>query len=71
MGGGWMLTEQLLNGGNHILCLAAPADTNGQASTTEFIDNIEEFQSASIHRLVELEVDRPHVMRIFGSKQLP
>ena len=66
-----MLTEQLLNGGNHILCLAAPADTNGQASTTEFIDNIEEFQSASIHRLVELEVDRPHVMRIFGSKQLP
>ena len=66
-----MLTEQLLNGCNHIHCLAAPADTNGQASTTEFIDNIEEFQSAAIHRLFELEVDRPHVMRIFGSQQLP
>jgi len=66
-----MLTEQLLNGCNHIHCLAAPADTNGQASTTESIDNIEDFQSAAIHRLFELEVDRPHVMRIFGSKQLP
>jgi hypothetical protein len=71
MGGGWMLTEQLLNGSNHIYCFASPSDTNGQTSTTEFIDHIEEFQSAAIHRLVELEVDRPHVMRIFGSQRLP
>jgi len=66
-----MLTEQLLNGSNHFHCLAAPADTNGQASTTEFIDNVEEFQTAAIHRLVELEVGCPHVMWVFGSQQFP
>ena len=66
-----MLIEQLLNGSNHIHCSAPPADTNGQTSTTKFLDNIEEFQSAAIHYLVELEVDRPHVMRAFGSQQLP
>jgi hypothetical protein len=42
MGRGWMVTEQFLDGSNHIRCFATPADTNGQASTTEFIDNIEE-----------------------------
>jgi hypothetical protein len=52
MSGGWVLMEQLINGGNPIHYLAAPADTNGQASTTKFVDNIEEFQSAAIHRLV-------------------
>jgi hypothetical protein len=66
-----MLPEKLLNGSHPIHCLAAPADTNGQASTTKFIDPIEEFQSAAIHRLVELQDDRPPVMRIFGSQELP
>jgi len=49
-----MLTEQSLNGNKHIHCLATPTDTNGQTSTSEIIDNIVEFQSAFIHRLVKL-----------------
>jgi len=71
MGGELMLTEQLLNGSHHIHCFATPADTNDQTRTIKFTDNIQEFQSAAIHRLVELEVDRPPVMRIFGSQQFP
>jgi len=66
-----MLTEQMLNGCNHIHCFATPADTNGQASTIKFIDKIEKYQSAAIHLLIELEVGRPHVMRIYGSQQFP
>ena len=71
MAGDWDAFEQLLNGSNPIHCFATPADTNGLASTTTFIDIIEEFQPAAIHRLVDLEVDRPYVMRIFGSQQVP
>jgi hypothetical protein len=29
---------------------------------------LQKFQSSAIHRLVELEVGRPHMMRVFGSE---
>ena len=51
--------------------LAAPADTKGQASTTEFIDNIEKSSSAAIHRLITLVVNPPHVSWASCSQQLP
>jgi len=69
MGGGWILPEEFLNGSNHIHRLAPPADTNGQADAALFIKNIQEFQSAAIHGLIELKVNRPHVMRVLGSEQ--
>ena len=71
MGGCWMLLEEFLNGIDYINSFASSADTDGQTKATVFIHNIEELQSASIHRLVELEVDRPHVVVVFGSQKLP
>ena len=69
MGGGWMLTEQFLNGSDHIHSPASPADTNGQADTAVFIDNIQEFQSAVIHCLIELKINCPYMMRVLSSQQ--
>lgn len=66
-----MLTEKFLNGSHHIHCLATPADTNGQASTTKIIDTIEELQIPAIHRLIKPGVKSPPAMRVFGSQQHP
>jgi hypothetical protein len=68
MGGCWILIEKFLNRVDHIDSLASSPNTNSQAHATVFIHNIEYFQSTSIHRLVELEVDRPHVVRVLGSE---
>jgi len=68
IGGRWMWLEQLLDRINDIHSLAAPVDTNGQTDAAEFIHNIQEFQPSAIHRLVELEVDRPNVVRVLGSE---
>jgi hypothetical protein len=69
MSGGWILPEEFLNGSNQIHRLAPPADTNGQAGSAVFIENIQELQSAAIHCLVELKVNRPHMVRVLGSQQ--
>jgi hypothetical protein len=71
MGGCWILPEKYLNGVDHIDSFASSADTNGQAKPAVFIHNIQEFQPSDIHRLVELEVNRPHVVRVLSSQQLP
>lgn len=71
MGGRWLLLEDFLNGVDSINSFASSADTDGQIKATVFIHNIEELQSAFIHRPVELKVDPPHVVRIRGSQQLP
>lgn len=71
MGGCWILPEKFLNGVDHIDSFASSADTNGQAHAAVFIHDIQELQPSAIHCLVELEVDRPHVVRVLGSQQLP
>jgi hypothetical protein len=63
-----ILIEKFLGRVDHIDCLASSANTNSQAYATVFIHNIERFQSASIHRLVELEVDCLYVVRVLGSE---
>ena len=68
MGGRWILLEEFLNGIDYINSFASSADTDGQTKATVFIHNIQEFQPSAIHRLVELEVDRPHVVRVLGSE---
>jgi hypothetical protein len=69
MGGGWILSEEFLNRSDHIHRIAPPADTNGQAGAAVFIENIQELQPAAIHCLVELKVNRPHMVRVFSSQQ--
>jgi hypothetical protein len=59
MGGGWILSKQFLNGSDYIHCLAAPADTDGQADAAVFIDAIQKSQPAAIYGLVKLKVNRP------------
>jgi len=67
----WIQLEQLLDRVDHINSLASPADTNGQADVAVFIQHVQEFQRPAIHRLIELEVDRPDVVWIVGPQQLP
>lgn len=49
--------------------LAPPGDTNGQAEAAVFIENIQEFQSAAIHRLIKLKINRPYMVRVLSSQQ--
>jgi hypothetical protein len=70
MGGCWILLEKLLNRVDYIDSLTTSTNTNGKTHATIFIHNIQKFQSSAIQRLVELEVDRPHMMRVLGSKEL-
>jgi hypothetical protein len=69
MGGGWILPEEFLNGSNHIHRLAPPADTNGQADAAVFVKNIQKFQSAAIHSLIKLKINRPYMVRVLGPQQ--
>jgi hypothetical protein len=64
-----ILPEEFLNGSDHMLRLAPPADTNGQAEAAVFNENVQEFQSVTIHSLVEFEINRPFMVRVFSSQQ--
>lgn len=69
--GRWIELEQLLDRVNHINSSASPTYTNCQADAFEFINHVEELEHAAIHCLIELEVDRPDVVRVLGSQQFP
>jgi hypothetical protein len=69
MGGGWILHEEFLNGSNHIHRFAPPVDTNRQADAAVFIENGQEFQSAAIHSLIKLKINRPYMVRVLGPQQ--
>ena len=47
-----------------------PAHPNRQANAAEFIDHVQELAGADVHRLVELEFDRPDVVRVLRAQQL-
>ena len=65
---GWrrVKLEQVLNRVDHLNSPAAPINPNSQADTAVFIDHVQELEHAAIHGLIELEVDRPDVVRVFG-----
>jgi|688.fasta_scaffold626548_1 hypothetical protein len=69
MVGSRILPEEFLNGRDHMLRLAPPAETNSQAEAAVFNENVQEYQSATIHFLVELKINRPYMVRVFGSQQ--
>ncbi len=69
--GRWIQLEQLLDRFDHIHSMAATAHPNRHADTAEFIDHVQELMRAAIHRQVELEVDRPPVVWVFGPQELP
>lgn len=57
---------QLLQYGHHILGLTAPAHTNGQAKAPVLIDHVQKLEPPTIDGGVELEVHRPHLVRVLG-----
>ena len=67
MSGRWVELEQLLDRVRSPQQPCTPADSNGQAEAAVLIDHAEELEGPPIHRLVELEVDRPDVMLILRS----
>ena len=52
----WVDLEQLLDRDDLLCRPTAPADPNRQAEPAVLVDDIEEFESPPIRRLVELEV---------------
>jgi len=62
----WIQIELLLDRVNHIHSLTTADHPNRHADPAEFVDHLQELERASIHRLVELKVDRPHMVRGFG-----
>jgi hypothetical protein len=68
MGRWWIHTEQLLDRVNG---LAPSSDANVQTVPAVFIRNIQKHQSATIHCLIELEGDGPHVVRVLDPKLPP
>ena len=67
MSGRWVELEQLLDRVDHLSSPAASTDTNRQREPAGLIDHVEKLEGPPIHRLVELEVDRPDVMGILSS----
>ena len=65
---GWrrVKLEQVLNRVNHLKSPATSTYTDRQADAAVFIDHVQELEHAAIHGLIELEVDRPDVVRVFG-----
>jgi Ni,Fe-hydrogenase III large subunit len=64
--GRWIQLEQLLDRVDYIDSLTAAAHPNRQADPAEFVDHVQKLERAAIHRLIELEVDRPHLVRVYG-----
>ena len=58
--------EKLLDRVDHVHCRTPTANPNRQADAAVLIDHVQELERAAIHRLIELEADRPDVMRVFG-----
>ncbi len=67
----WVELEQLLDRVDHLSSPTASADPNGQAEPAVFVDHIEELEGSPIHGLIELEVNRPDVMGVLSTQQLP
>ena len=61
MSGRWVELEQLLDRVYHLSSPTTSADSNGQAEAAAFDDHVEKLEGPPIHRLVEIEVDRPDV----------
>jgi len=71
MSGRWVELEQLLDRVDHLSSLTAPTDPNRQAEPAVLIDHVEKLECPPIDGLVELEVDGPDVVGIFGPQQFP
>ena len=67
MNGLWVELQQLLDRVDHLSSATAPADSNRQAEPAVLVDHIQKFEGPPIDGLIELEVDRPNVMGIFGT----
>jgi len=71
MSGRWVELEQLLDRVDRHNGSATSTDPNPQAKPAVLVDHIEAFVGSPMHDLVELEVDRPYVMGVFNTQQLP
>jgi hypothetical protein len=71
MGRCWIELEQLFDHIDHVNSFAPAAKLKSQADLAEFIDHVQELGGAAIHCLVQLEADRPDVVRILRAQQLP
>jgi hypothetical protein len=57
---------QLFQHRHHVLGLAAPAHSDGQAEAAVFIDHVEELEPPAVSGGVEPEVHGPDLVRVFG-----
>jgi hypothetical protein len=71
VGGGWGQLGQILDRFDDVNIPAAPIYTNGLADAALFIHHVQELACFASHHLIELEVDPPDVVQIFGAQPLP
>jgi len=71
MGRCWIHLEQILDCVDHIYIMTTATHPNRQADTAIYIDVVQEFEGAAIHCLAKLDLDRPEVVRILSSQQVP
>ena len=61
--------EQLQDRVDYFQGLTAASHLNHQAGPAELVDHVQEPERAAMHRQVELEVDRPGVVRVFSPQE--
>ena len=64
----WIQLEDFLDCVDHVHCRTPATNPNRQVNAAEFIDQVQELERSVIHRLIELELDYPRVVRIFGAQ---
>jgi hypothetical protein len=62
----WVEAGELLQHSHHVLGLADSPHADRQAQTAVLVDHVQEFQPPAIGGGVELEVHRPHLVRVCG-----
>jgi hypothetical protein len=65
------LGHQGLDDGYDLVGIAGSPDPHGQGFAGVFVDDVEELEPAPVGGLVELEVQRPHVVGPLGAQQRP
>ena len=62
----WVEAGELFQHGHHVLGLTAPAHPDGEAEAAVHVDHVQELEPPAIGGGIELEVHRPHLMRVLG-----
>ena len=67
---GAALGDEAFDNGDQRVGVAGAPHPHGQRLPGELVDDVEELEPATVGGLVELEVDRPHMVRVLSGEAL-